>query len=87
MDAEVARFLEMVEQQGCLELARLEELIARLELGESEVEALCEELATREIQLSERCDGVTAAKYRNSQLAASTGQDLRRWKISAQSTE
>lgn len=72
MDAEVASFLEMVEQQGCLELARLEELIARLGLGESEVEALCEELATREIQLSERCDGVTAAKYRNSQLAAST---------------
>jgi RNA polymerase primary sigma factor len=72
MNAEVATLLERGERQGCLEFARLEELIDRLGLTEAEVEALCEEVAEREIDLSEDCGGRGAARYRNSQLAAST---------------
>ena len=70
----IGAFVARAGEHGCADLSELDELIAELGLADEEVDALCDELAQRGIELRDDCarDGVEPASYRNGELAVTT---------------
>jgi RNA polymerase primary sigma factor len=86
----VSALLATGEETGCIELSELNQLADRLALDEAEVEALIEELESRDIELTDDCgrDGPEEISYDNEELAAATTdalqlflQELRRYPL------
>ncbi|MFN2468384.1 MAG: sigma-70 family RNA polymerase sigma factor, partial [Gaiellaceae bacterium] len=78
VDMKLAALLEQGEQEGCLNLSAVSELVQELELDEEQVAGLYEQVAERGIELSDDCGHVEAtdATYVNGDLAASTTDAL-----------
>jgi RNA polymerase primary sigma factor len=76
--AEVFEVLERGEQEGCLDLSEVEDLVDRHELDEDAVAFLHEELDRREIEVSDDCIRAEAREpeYTNGSLATSTADSL-----------
>jgi RNA polymerase primary sigma factor len=74
----IRRLLEKGRREGCIELSELNEAVEELELDESNVEGLHEELSLHGIDLRDDCglDGVEATRYRNGELAETTTDAL-----------
>jgi RNA polymerase primary sigma factor len=72
MNEAVSAFLRRGEEQGCLTLAELEELVEGGGLTDDDVDELCEELEVRGIRLTDECMPGTATRYRGRTLAAAT---------------
>jgi RNA polymerase primary sigma factor len=72
------RLLTKGRRECCIELSELNEAVEELELGETGVQAIQEELEARGIDLRDDCgrDGVEATKYRNGELAETTTDAL-----------
>ena len=72
------RLLAKGRREGCIELSELNEAVEGIELDESSVQALQEELEARGIDLRDDCglDGVEATRYRNGELAEATTDAL-----------
>jgi RNA polymerase primary sigma factor len=70
--------MEKGEENGCIELSELNELVEGLGLDESGVEALIEEIESRGIELSDDCgrDVLEQVSYANEELAAATTDAL-----------
>jgi RNA polymerase primary sigma factor len=77
-DPRVAALIRHGEETGCLELSEIGELVEALELGDSEAEALFEQIKERGIDVSDDCgrDVSEPATYANGDLAASTTDAL-----------
>ena len=70
--------VERGEEQGCVNLSELSELVQELELSEEDAQALADRLEARGIELSDDC-GRQAAEpvhYDNTELATITGDTL-----------
>jgi RNA polymerase primary sigma factor len=78
VDAMVTTLLERGEEQGCLNLSELSELLQEAELGEEEAEALYRQLEERGIDLTDDCGQVREAEstYVNGNLAVATTDAL-----------
>jgi RNA polymerase primary sigma factor len=74
----IAAVLEHAEEQGCLNLSSLTELLRELELSEDEVEALYRQLDERGIELTDDCGRSEAPQstYVNGDLAVHTTDAL-----------
>jgi RNA polymerase primary sigma factor len=70
--------LELGEEQGCIQMSTLEELVAELELDEDEVASLYEQLEEKGIELRDDCGHleVEEAHYDNHEIAAMTTDSL-----------
>jgi RNA polymerase primary sigma factor len=75
--AEVQALLDRGEEQGCVDLTELNQLVQTLDLDEAEVEELYERFDERGIELHDDCGRESVdAKYMNGELAASTTDAL-----------
>jgi RNA polymerase primary sigma factor len=74
----VTAIIEQGEEQGCLNLSALTELLGELELGDVEAEALYRELDERGIELTDDCgrERVDDSTYVNGDLAVATTDAL-----------
>jgi RNA polymerase primary sigma factor len=74
----VAAVIEQGEEQGCVNMSALSELLGELELGEDEVEALYHELDERGIDITDDCarEKPPDSTYVNGNLAAATTDAL-----------
>jgi RNA polymerase primary sigma factor len=75
---EVAGLLARGEEAGCVTLSELDELIQSLDLSEEESEALQDEVAAREIEVSDDCGrtGTDPTRFQNGDLAGATTDAL-----------
>ena len=75
---EVLGLFEHGEQDGCLNLSEVEDVVDRLELDEDTVSLLHEELDRREIEVSDDCVRAEAPEpeYTNGSLATTTADSL-----------
>jgi RNA polymerase primary sigma factor len=75
---QASALLARAEESGCIELSELHELVDRLALDETEVEALLEELDRREVELADDCGRAVPehVTYANEELAAATTDAL-----------
>jgi RNA polymerase primary sigma factor len=66
------------EEQGCVNLSELSELVDELELSDEEAQALADRLETRGIEISDDCGRAAPepVHYDNSELAAVTGDTM-----------
>jgi RNA polymerase primary sigma factor len=71
---EVAALLARGEDEGCIELSRVDQLVRALDLTDDEVERLEAEIGARSIDLLDDCgrEVVAATRYANGDLAATT---------------
>jgi RNA polymerase primary sigma factor len=76
--ARIRAFLERGEERSCIELSELDELTTELDLDDDAVQALCEEIKSRGIELSDDCGRmeVPATEYTNAELANTTTDAL-----------
>ena len=74
----VAAIIEQGEEQGCVNISALTELLGELELGEDEVETLFRELDARGIDVTDDCarERVPDSTYVNGNLAVATTDAL-----------
>jgi RNA polymerase primary sigma factor len=74
----IASIIEQGEDQGCLNLSALSEILGELDLGEEEVEALYRQLDERGIELTDDCGRADAPQstYVNGDLAVATTDAL-----------
>jgi RNA polymerase primary sigma factor len=76
----VATLIEQGEEQGCVNLSALSEVLGELELGEDEIEALYRELEERGIDITDDCAREKAqpqdSTYVNGNLAVTTTDAL-----------
>jgi RNA polymerase primary sigma factor len=70
--------LERGEEQGCVNLSELAELVQELELSEDDAQALADRIEARGIELSDDCGRAQPepVRYDNAELAAITGDTL-----------
>jgi RNA polymerase primary sigma factor len=70
--------VERGEEQGCVNLSELSELVQELELCEDDAQALADRIEARGIELSDDCgrDQPEPVRYDNAELAAITGDTL-----------
>ncbi len=70
--------LELAEEQGCIRMSTLEDLVAELELDDDEVAGLYEQLEEKGIELSDDCGHpeIAEAHYDNHEVAAMTTDSL-----------
>jgi RNA polymerase primary sigma factor len=89
-DVRIATLILSGEERGCIDLSEVNQLVEALLLGEVETEALLEEIASREIELSDDCgrDAPEQVTYQHDELAAATTdalqlflQELRRYPL------
>jgi RNA polymerase primary sigma factor len=75
---EVTAFIARGEEEGCVGLSDLDELVQSLELGDEEADALHEQIEARGIELSDDCGRreVAATTYQNGDLAGATTDAL-----------
>jgi RNA polymerase primary sigma factor len=76
---ELTALFDRGEEAGCLDLSEIGDLIQALDLSESDVEGLYEQLRNRGIELSDDCsrEGAPEATYSNQGLAGVTMDALR----------
>jgi RNA polymerase primary sigma factor len=70
--------VERGEEQGCVDLSELSELVQELELSEDDAQALADRIEARGIELSDECGRAQPepVRYDNAELAAITGDTL-----------
>ena len=75
---EITAFFELGEEEGCLELSELNELVESLELEGAEVELLFEQIEERGIDIADDCgrDAPEQVTYANDDLATATTDAL-----------
>ncbi|MDH4102642.1 MAG: sigma-70 family RNA polymerase sigma factor [Thermoleophilia bacterium] len=79
MQVEVADLLARGDEEGCLQLSEVERLAEELDLDDTEIEALFEEIDRRQITLRDDCgrrERPTGPKYENGELATATADSL-----------
>jgi RNA polymerase primary sigma factor len=78
-DPQIAAFLKWAEDEGCVELSEINELVDDLELDELEVETLFEQIEGRGTEVSDDCgrDVPETVSYENDRLAETTTDALR----------
>ena len=69
---------ERAEEQGCVNLSELAELVQELELSDDDAQALADRLEARGIELSDDCgrELPEPVRYDNAELATITGDTL-----------
>jgi RNA polymerase primary sigma factor len=77
-DAQIATLIERGQEEGCLELSEVNRLIGAVELDETDVNALFEQLGAYGIKLSDDCarEDAEQAVYVNGELATVTTDAL-----------
>jgi RNA polymerase primary sigma factor len=77
-DARIQELLTRGEEDGCIQLSELDELLQELELGEAESQELHERIERRGIELSDDCGrtGAEATRYLNGDMANTTTDAL-----------
>ena len=77
-DARIQELLTRGEEDGCIQLSELDELLQELELGEAESQELHERIEHRGIELSDDCGrtGAEATRYLNGDMANTTTDAL-----------
>jgi RNA polymerase primary sigma factor len=75
---EIAAFLEFGEVETCVELSEVNELVENLNLGDTEIEDLFEQLEKRGVEISDDCgrDVPEQVTYENDDLASTTTDAL-----------
>jgi RNA polymerase primary sigma factor len=70
--------IERGEDEGCLNLSQVSELVQELELSDDDAQALAERLEAKGIELSDDCGRATSepSRYDNAELAAITSDTL-----------
>jgi RNA polymerase primary sigma factor len=78
-DEQIAAILEQGEEQGCLNMSALNELVQALEFEEEEIESLFEQIDERRIELTDDCAQEAPSRgaiYVNGDLAGTTTDAL-----------
>ncbi len=74
----IALLLEHGEEHGCVHMTELNELVAKLELEEEDIEALLERLEARGVEVTDDCSRAIEEEvaYTNTQVASATTDSL-----------
>ena len=73
----IRAFLERGEKRSCIDLSELNELVSELGLDDEQLSVLCEEIKSREIELSDDCgQEAPDTEYTNAELANATTDAL-----------
>jgi RNA polymerase primary sigma factor len=77
-ERQIAALVALGEESGCLELSEVSELCEKLDLGDEEIQALHERLASHGVDLSDDCgrEGVAQTSYVSRELAEITTDAL-----------